>query len=388
MIGRSICIGLIGLSTALLPMRTAAQPVTGFVRSVPQGAHVVFGNGGTLVLRGSLTSNAKLTMTGAFSVGHATHLTWDLPRLTTMRANGYREVVRSQVYHFSISPSSSENLTIRGQSVRRFQWDNPPVNRIITTSVQVSLQVRSRLSPFVHSTPYPLQTVPIEVAPYLAVTPSLQLPASSARFVQGLARGQRTEEAVVSAVANWVASHIRYDRSLMGEHYQAGWVLQNQRATCQGFASVTAAILRQLGIPSQVVYGWISATPIRVPGAGSNVIQWSTPGTAGALHDWLNVYFPGRGWVPFEPQLEKFFIDPRHLAFLTEIDASNPEIGAWSAIPTDGLSVTGRPLANGTAEIVPSDAVAGTVRLRTSDSFQLRVGSRLSDVSLVQLLSR
>jgi transglutaminase-like putative cysteine protease len=61
---------------------------------------------------------------------------------------------------------------------------------------------------------------------------------------------------------------------------------------CEYYASTMAILLRQVGIPTRVVYGFLSGE--RLPD-GTEVV------TAGAQHWWDEVYFPGYGWVEFDP---------------------------------------------------------------------------------------
>ena len=61
---------------------------------------------------------------------------------------------------------------------------------------------------------------------------------------------------------------------------------------CEYYASTMAVLLRQAGIPSRVVYGFLSGD--RAPD-GTEVVS------AGAAHWWDEVYFPGYGWVEFDP---------------------------------------------------------------------------------------
>ena len=61
---------------------------------------------------------------------------------------------------------------------------------------------------------------------------------------------------------------------------------------CQQFAVSMAAMLRSIGIQSRLVVGWATGTPTS---AGRYSI------TSDAAHVWVEVYFPGWGWMPFEP---------------------------------------------------------------------------------------
>jgi hypothetical protein len=132
------------------------------------------------------------------------------------------------------------------------------------------------------------------------------------------------------------------------------------------------------------VFGLVSNAPVHMPtNRGWESIQWSNTGP----HDWVNVYFPGSGWVSFDPQMEKFFVDTRHFAMLTEADAANPIIGQWMAYPVPGQSMTGRPLRNGTDEVIPGDGWS-KMAFRLQDSTEAHIASVVHDVHTVTLFSR
>ena len=62
---------------------------------------------------------------------------------------------------------------------------------------------------------------------------------------------------------------------------------------CQQFSTAMAAMLRELGIQARVVVGFATGSPTTTPG------QYSV--TTQEAHAWVEVYFPGWGWMPFEP---------------------------------------------------------------------------------------
>ena len=61
---------------------------------------------------------------------------------------------------------------------------------------------------------------------------------------------------------------------------------------CTQFATSMALLLRESGIPSRVVYG---STSGRETGTNEYVV------TGGNMHTWVEAYFPGVGWYPFDP---------------------------------------------------------------------------------------
>lgn len=69
------------------------------------------------------------------------------------------------------------------------------------------------------------------------------------------------------------------------------FMLHGKRGFCEQFASSLAVLLRAEGIPSRVAVGF---TPGRQEG-NSRVI------TTNDAHAWVEAYFPGHGWITFDP---------------------------------------------------------------------------------------
>ncbi|MBX3029383.1 MAG: transglutaminase domain-containing protein [Chloroflexi bacterium] len=69
-------------------------------------------------------------------------------------------------------------------------------------------------------------------------------------------------------------------------------LVRTQRGFCVQFAWTMVLMLRHIDIPARYVQGYLPGTPI-APG------QWEVPRSA--AHAWVEVYFPGIGWLPFDP---------------------------------------------------------------------------------------
>ncbi|WP_411732536.1 DUF3488 and DUF4129 domain-containing transglutaminase family protein [Paeniglutamicibacter sp.] len=78
--------------------------------------------------------------------------------------------------------------------------------------------------------------------------------------------------------------------------------LTQKAGYCVHFASTMALMARELGIPSRLVTGYAPGTPTGVSIAGQNGVELSefTVNSRNA-HAWPELYFPGAGWVAFEP---------------------------------------------------------------------------------------
>lgn len=73
------------------------------------------------------------------------------------------------------------------------------------------------------------------------------------------------------------------------------------RGYCQYFASAMGSMLRSLGIPTRLVSGFGPGATEDVNGPQAvNQVQTQSVTTTDA-HTWVEAYFPGYGWIPFEP---------------------------------------------------------------------------------------
>ena len=66
-----------------------------------------------------------------------------------------------------------------------------------------------------------------------------------------------------------------------------------KKGYCQYYAATMAVILRDMGVPTRIAEGFLPGT--RDPITGIELLQ------ASSAHAWVEVYFEGFGWVPFNP---------------------------------------------------------------------------------------
>ncbi len=72
----------------------------------------------------------------------------------------------------------------------------------------------------------------------------------------------------------------------------AQFMLTTHRGYCQMFSGAMALVLRMHGIPARVAVGFMSG---RLQGSDTYIVNDRD------AHAWVEVYFPGYGWMPFEP---------------------------------------------------------------------------------------
>ena len=98
------------------------------------------------------------------------------------------------------------------------------------------------------------------------------------------------------AMEAFLRTHFSYTLNLTGKPGAdplAHFLFETHAGHCEYFASAMAILLRTLGIPTREVNGFL-------PGefndlAGDYIVR------ASDAHSWVEVYFPGSGWVTFDP---------------------------------------------------------------------------------------
>jgi transglutaminase-like putative cysteine protease len=111
-----------------------------------------------------------------------------------------------------------------------------------------------------------------------------------------LAAGARTEWELVSRVERFLLDSRRFRYTTRvppaGPQPLVDFLLRTHAGYCQQFAGAAALLLRLAGVPARVVAGF--ATGDRT-GPGRYTVRDLD------AHDWIEVYFEGYGWVPFNP---------------------------------------------------------------------------------------
>ncbi|MBI4259364.1 MAG: transglutaminase domain-containing protein [Actinobacteria bacterium] len=129
--------------------------------------------------------------------------------------------------------------------------------------------------------------------------PYLRLPENTPEEVYRIARELTAGEPSVFRKVLAVQDHLltfTYDETVTpGTEVNAmvDFLTRTRRGFCQQFAGSMAVLLRALGIPSRVAVGFVAGA--RSPADGLYHV------TSDDAHSWVEVYFPGQGWLAFEP---------------------------------------------------------------------------------------
>ncbi|MFD2706902.1 transglutaminase TgpA family protein [Salibacterium lacus] len=128
------------------------------------------------------------------------------------------------------------------------------------------------------------------------------LPSSIQEQTEEMTSGENNRYDKVRAVERYLNSpEFTYDTSNIavpeqGQDYVEQFLFDTQRGYCDNFSTSMAVMLRTVGIPTRWVKGFTKGSESQ---AGENSTVYEV--TSANAHSWVEVYFPGTGWVPFEP---------------------------------------------------------------------------------------
>lgn len=115
-----------------------------------------------------------------------------------------------------------------------------------------------------------------------------------------------------------------------------------KRGFCQYYAVTMAAILRDLGVPTRIVEGFLPGSRDR---SGTEVID------SASIHEWVEVYFPGYGWVEFDPT-------PASVSQLAPLPTGPPQA---SGSPGPAASAVAQPSRRDPRENEDPNALSGSI---------------------------
>ncbi|MBI4448810.1 transglutaminase domain-containing protein [Candidatus Woesearchaeota archaeon] len=251
----------------------------------------------------------------------------------------------------------------------RYIWERPTETRLSytanarvkTTPTQTRVGTKA---PF----PIPASSIPIELRPYLSPTTlaDYEDPAIT-NLAWELSAGEDDLYTVVNKLATWVHDNVKYDLSTttVSASIKASQVLRDRAGVCDELTNLFIALTRAIGIPARFISGL----------AYTNSDEFLNPWGA---HGWAEVYFPGTGWVAFDPTFGQYgWVDASHIKLKESQDASEPSTKVqWTGTDTD-LSLEALDLDARVIEIGPR--IPASIALSIEPSHErVRIGSHNS----------
>ena len=139
--------------------------------------------------------------------------------------------------------------------------------------------------------------------------------------------------------------------------------LKDKRGYCQHYAGAMALMLRFVGVPARVAAGFTSGR------WDANNDEWTV--TDHNAHTWVEVFFPGRGWLAFDPTPGRGNLDAPYSATSAAFDGPD---GASVGLPGAFAAI-----AAGYYNTLTTNNSGGTLRNRRNEVGATGPGSRGGD---------
>ena len=134
---------------------------------------------------------------------------------------------------------------------------------------------------------------PGSMARYLELPPlDVRIP----RMAEGITATAPSNYDKAVAVERYLSTHFGYTLELPSSPARdplANFLFERKKGHCEYFASSMAVMLRSLQIPSRIVTGF--------RGGDFNDLTGQYVVRASDAHSWVEAYFPGSGWISFDP---------------------------------------------------------------------------------------
>ena len=125
------------------------------------------------------------------------------------------------------------------------------------------------------------------------------------RLTRRIVDGAKTDYAAVTRIQAFLVANYAYDQDVpLSEDPIPAFLFEDRAGYCQQFSGAMALMLRMSGIPARVVSGFAPG----VPQAGGTYSVSDTD-----AHSWVEVLYPGIGWVTVDPTPGQ---TPAHTNFL------------------------------------------------------------------------
>ncbi len=116
------------------------------------------------------------------------------------------------------------------------------------------------------------------------------------RLARDITAGAQTRYDAAYAIEDWLSSNLTYSLDVADRGSEAPlsrFLFDGMQGHCEYFATAMAVLTREAGIPSRFVAGYLHGEKSRF--GNRYVVRQSD------AHAWVEIYFPGIGWVPFDP---------------------------------------------------------------------------------------
>ena len=280
------------------------------------------------VVKGDMNSAIHYELQQQITAGDAMHqlsLSFVIPR--SFESPTYSQQITD--LKISFFPEADERKTLidaRGNSRVLATWTNVPDK--VGAVISFDAANRTGLKLVETNAPFPLTNIPTGMDDYLMATAQAQSDNPKIRKLSlQLTKDVKTQFDAVQQVVSWVVDNVRYVNQ--PPRYDAVYSQESGKGNCQNFSHLTAALLRSVGIPVRIVNGVTLNQPFSI--AWEKGILTFKMGRG--RHSWIEVWFPDKGWVPYDPQNMQLFVSNRFVRIEVGVDnneTKNDGLVRWS----------------------------------------------------------
>lgn len=205
--------------------------------------------------------------------------------------------------------STPKATTTQDTEKIEFKWTNPQESKF-KFSINSKVTTTNALIPIDKKIQFPINEVSnsyTKGTEFIDITPEIR------KQAEELATGEDDLYVVTFKLGSWVQKNIKYDLSTLTADVvqKSSWVLKNKEGVCDELTNLFISMTRSLGLQSRFVSGMV----------------YSNIGNKWSPHAWAEVYFPDKGWIPFDVTYGQLgWIDPTHIKLKTNIDSGDPAI--------------------------------------------------------------
>jgi hypothetical protein len=302
----------------------------------------------TAVVSGSIRSGVDITETVHISVNNLNianpdaQLAYNAPIPASNSVSGYSESVSNVNIAVSPAPNNVADMTDQfGNPYRQFTWNVFQSNGSaydITVTTTFHADITGDASPANYEDPVGTSAM----SQYLSSTSMVQANDQAIKDKAAqLVSGATSEADAVDRIMNFVKSNMPNDNPNPPQQ-DAVWSLTSSSGSCVNRADLALALMRSVGIPGRYVSGYVYGDEIAVSYSVAGGQATSKSSWASGPHTWVEVYYPNEGvWVPYDPFMEKGFVDSRHVKIRVSLDDDTTSANYRSTHGDSGLFTVG-----------------------------------------------
>ena len=189
-------------------------------------------------------------------------------------------------------------------------------------------------------------------ARYLQLPP--QVPDRVRNLAQNITARSATAFDKATAIERWMRRNINYDERIPapppGMEASDYILFELRRAYCDYYATAMVTMLRALGVPARVAVGYAQGD-VTLGATSDGRVRYQVQ--ADDSHTWVEVFFPGFGWVEFEPTANQPPIprdDPPSIQATPTAQPTLSPMPTPTPMPSDKATPTPSPAPTETAE--------------------------------------